>query len=129
MFILYCRAGDLARRTDGFLNFNNVRRGQDPALQSGAYGQFARNPRATVHPYREAYMPPLQIRVPRTRTKNVTTGQTPTGRIHAAPTNRPGMADKWVRQAFAAGRPACERGRGFRTGARMSLAGRKETVL
>ena len=37
-----------------------------------------------------ACMPPLQIRVPRTQTKNVTTGRTSTGRIHAAPTNRPG---------------------------------------
>ena len=148
-----------------------MRRGQDPALQTGGNGQFSRKPRATVHPCREAYMPPLQIRVSptrtqkrylvanghgphacgpykpsgngrrtgkagachrasaagsrprptnrrkrsiypqtprgahpyraacmpplqirgsRTRTKNVTIRQTPTGRIHAAPTNRPG---------------------------------------
>ena len=69
MFILYCRAGDLARRTDDFLKFYNVRRGQDPALQNGVYGRFFRKPRATVHLCRAAYMPPLQIRGSRTRTR------------------------------------------------------------
>ena len=56
------RAGDFARRTDDFSNFknNNVRRGQDPALQIVVYGRFPRKPRAMAHPCREAYMPPLQ---------------------------------------------------------------------
>ena len=49
------------------------------------------------------------------------------GRMHEAPTNRPGTAGERVKQASAADRPACERGRGFRTGARMSLAGSKES--
>ena len=44
-FILYCRAGDFARRTDHFKNnFYNVRRGQDPALQTGANRQPTGNP-------------------------------------------------------------------------------------
>ena len=52
-----------------------------------------------------------------------------TGRIHAAPTNRPETAGKRVKQVFAADIPARERGRSFRTGARMSRTGSKETVL
>ena len=40
-----------------------------------------------------------------------------------------GAHQKNRRQAFTADRPARERGRGFRTGARMSRTGRKETVL
>ena len=60
LFTLFCRAGDFARRTLLFLKIFNVRRGQDPALQTGINGRFPRKPRATVHPCREAYMPPLQ---------------------------------------------------------------------
>ena len=48
---------------------------------------FPRTPRG-AHPCRAACMPPLRMRGSCTRTKNVTTGQTPTGRIHAAPTMR-----------------------------------------
>ena len=68
---LHCRAGDLARRSDDFPNFKNntVRRGQDPALQTGENGHISRKPRSMAYPCREAYMPPLQIRVPRTRTQ------------------------------------------------------------
>ena len=47
-------------------------------------------------------MPPLQIGVSRTQTKNVAAGQTPTGRMHAAPTDRLAMAGKWARRVFAA---------------------------
>ena len=43
-FALRCRAGVHARRTDNFLKFYNVRRGQDPALQTGANGQRTGNP-------------------------------------------------------------------------------------
>ena len=62
VFASHGRAGDFARRTDDFSNFknNNVRRGQDPALQIVVYGRFPRKPRAMAHPCREAYMPPLQ---------------------------------------------------------------------
>ena len=93
-----------------------------PPYRAQETGNEPGTPRGT-HPCREACMPPLQIRVPRTRTQNVATRQTPAGRMHAAPTDRPGTTYKWVRQAFTADRPACECGRGFRTGARMSLAG------
>ena len=48
---------------------------------------FPQTPRG-AYSCREAYMPPLRMRGSRTRTKNVTTGQTPTGRMHAAPTMR-----------------------------------------
>ena len=74
-------------------------------------------------------MPPLRMGEARTQTQNVIVRQTGTGRMHAAPTDLPGTTGKWVKQKFAADRPARERGRGFRTGARMSLSGRKETVL
>ena len=47
-------------------------------------------------------MPPLQIRVPRTRAKNGAAGQPGTGRMHAAPTDRLAMAGKWARRVFAA---------------------------
>ena len=103
-----------------------MRRGQDPALQGGGNGRFAREPRVPVHHCREACMPPLRMEEARTQTQNVIVRQTGTGRMHAAPTNRPETSGKRVRKAFAADRPACERGRGFRTGARMSLAGRKK---
>ena len=49
-------------------------------------------------------MPPLQIRVSRTQTKYVSIRRTPTGRIHAAPTNRPGTTGTWAKQVFAADR-------------------------
>ena len=103
-----------------FLKFFNVRRER---------AVFPGTPRGE-HPCREAYMPPLQTPgTAYTNPKNVAMRRTPTGRMHAAPTNRPGTAGKWVRQTFAADPPACERGRGFRTGARMSRTGSKETVL
>ena len=62
------------------------------------------------------YMPPLQIRVPRTRTRYVSTGQTATGRMHAAPTDRPGTAGEWVRKVFAACRPRRGQAPALRTG-------------
>ena len=75
-------------------------------------------------------MPPLQTPgTAYTNPKNVAMRRTPTGRMHAAPTDRPETSGERVRQAFATDRPACERGRGFRTGARMSRTGSKETVL
>ena len=53
VFASHGRAGDFARRTDDFSNFknNNVGRGQDPALQTGANGQ------PTVTPARGAPLP------------------------------------------------------------------------
>ena len=69
-FALLCRAGDFACRTDDFLKFYNVRRGQDPALQTGANGQFSRKPRVTVHPCRAACMPPLRIDQTSSQPKN-----------------------------------------------------------
>ena len=97
VFASHGRAGDFARRTDDFSNFknNNVRRGQDPALQIVVYGRFPRNPRAMAHPCREAYMPPLQIPGTASMTPGTGGGGRFTGRMHAAPTNRPGTAGKW----------------------------------
>ena len=119
LFVLPCRAGDFARRTDNFFNFYNVRR-----IRSC----FPQTPRGE-HPCREAYMPPLQT--PGIASMIPGTGGSGrfTGRMHAAPTNRPETSGERVRRVFAIDRPACERGRGFRTGARMSLSGRKERVL
>ena len=42
--------GRSARRTDKFFDFYNVRRGQDPALQSDGNGRFSRNPRVARTP-------------------------------------------------------------------------------
>ena len=44
-------------------------------LQCGVYGRVSRKPRVARTPCREACMPPLQIRVPRTRTENAAAGQ------------------------------------------------------
>ena len=48
--VSYCRAGDFARRTLLFLKIFNVRRGQDPALQSGVNGRVSREPRVGQTP-------------------------------------------------------------------------------
>ena len=115
-FALPCRAGDFARRKLCGIAparvvcclFCFVGRGLDPAAHyflkfqcRAGTGNQPGTPRG-VHPCREAYMPPLQIRVPRTRAKNIAIGRTSAGRIHAAPTNLTETAGKWARQAFAA---------------------------
>ena len=61
------------------------------------------------------------------RTWNPALGKPLPGRIYAAPTNLPGITGKRGRQMSAVDPPACERGRDFRKGARMSLAGCKES--
>ena len=131
VFASHGRAGDFARRTDDFSNFknNNVGRGQDPALQTGANGQPTVTPARWRTPAGRHSCLPYKHPVPRTRTKSVATGQTSPGRMHAAPTNRPGRGCLPNKHQASAGLPACERGRGFRTGARMSRTGSKETVL
>ena len=51
-------------------------------------------------------MPPLQTPgTAYTNPKNVAMRRTPTGRMHAAPTDRPGTAGEWVKQVFTACRP------------------------
>ena len=71
---LHCRAGVHARRTDEFLKFFNVRRGQGPALQTGGNGQCARKPRA---------------------------GRTPAGPHICGPYKPPGNAGQWATRVSA----------------------------
>ena len=87
------------------------RRGQDPALQSGGNGRFSREPRAGHTPAGRHVCLPYKHPVPRTRTRYVSTGQTSTGRMHAAPTDRPETAGEQVRKVFAACRPRLRTGR------------------
>ena len=68
----------------------NAPAGAAPPYRAGQTGSKPGTPRG-AYPCREAYMPPLRMRGSRTRTKNVTTRQPPTGRMHAAPT----MRGKW----------------------------------
>ena len=102
--------------------------GRSPALQSTGNRQRTGNPARRTPLPGGIYASPTNEGTAYTK-KNVTVWQTGTGRMHAAPTNRPGMVGEWVKQVFAADIPARERGRGFRTGARMSRTGREETVL
>ena len=121
--------GRSARRTDKIFKNVQCAAGSRPRpTERGKRSIFPQTPRGE-HPCREAYMPPLQT--PGIASMIPGTGGSGrfTGRMHAAPTNRPETSGERVRRVFAIDRPACERGRGFRTGARMSLAGRKETVL
>ena len=101
VFALHCRAGVHARRTDDFLKFYNVRRGQDPALQSGGNGRVSHKPRAMAHPCRAACMPPLQTPGIASMIPGTDGGGRFTGRMHAAPTNQPGTAGEWGKAASA----------------------------
>ena len=98
VFALHCRAGVHARRTDDFLKFYNVRRGQDPALQSGGNGRVSHKPRVVTHPCRAACMPPLQTPGIASMIPGTGGGGRFTGRMHAAPTNLPEMAGEWERR-------------------------------
>ena len=103
-FALYCRAGVHARRTDKIFKIFQCAAGPRPRpTERRERAVFPGTPRGE-HPCREAYMPPLQMRYTRLRIKYVATGQTPTGRMHAAPTNtryrvrEPG--DGWRRKVY-----------------------------
>ena len=107
LLISHCRAGPWPRRTliileiIMFLMFGGRER---PPYRPAETGNEPGTPRG-AHPCREAYMPPLQIGCTHLRGKRRTTPQTPTGRIHAAPTNRPGTAGKWIRRGVLNIRP------------------------
>ena len=64
---------------------------------------FPQPPRG-AHPCREACMPPLQTPGSAYTNRGTGGGGRFTGRIHAAPTNRPGTAGRRAKQAFAADR-------------------------
>ena len=101
--------------------------GKAPPYRAAETGKYPINPAWRAPLPGGMYAAPTNTRYRVHEPKNVAMGQTGTGRMHAAHTNRPGTAGERVKQASAADRPACERGRGFRTGARMSLAGCKES--
>ena len=100
-FALYCRAGVYARRTDGFLNFNNVRRGQDPALQTGANAHVPRKPRAGQTPAGRHICLPYKHSVARTRTKK----RCHNADVHGYQTQGKRQANR-IRAAVAAALPA-----------------------
>ena len=69
LFVLPCRAGDFARRTDNFFIFYNVRRGQDPALQSEGNGQPTANLARPFTPAGRHVCLPYKHPVSRTQTQ------------------------------------------------------------
>ena len=118
VYALYGRAGVHPRRTDHFLNLknNNVRRAKSPALQSGANGRSSRKPRAVEHPWRAAYMPPLQTRQPRTRTQ-IRGHKANAHGPHACGHYRPAGNNRQMGKADVCRRPARPRTRaGFQNG-------------
>ena len=85
-------------------------------IMCGVYGRVSRNPRMTMYPCREAYMPPLQT--PGIASMIPGTGGSGrfTGRMHAAPTNRPKRGCLRGKRQVS-GRFACLRTRaGFQNG-------------
>ncbi len=93
-FALYCRAGPWPRRTDIFSKNNFVimcggrKRPPYRARETGNEPGTSRG----AHPCREAYMPPLQTPGIASMIPGAGDGGRVTGRMHAAPTNRPGTA-------------------------------------
>ena len=78
------------------------RRAKSPALQTGGNGQRTGNPARGAPLPGGIYASPTNTRYRVHKPKNVTIRQTPTGRMHAAPTNRPGTAGEQVRRVFTA---------------------------
>ena len=69
-----------------------------PPYRPAQTGNEPRTPRG-AHPCREAYMPPLQTPGIASMTSETGSGGRFAGRIHAAPTNRPGTTGKQAKEA------------------------------
>ena len=129
VFAPHCRGRMQAARETPPLPSLHGLHGVYPALQIVVYGRFPRKPRAMAHPCREAYMPPLQTPGIASMTPGTGGGGRFTGRMHAAPTNRPGTAGKWqnrcLPQTSAAGVNARPTGRRKRPYSPQPPRGRK----
>ena len=124
--ISHCRAGVNARRTDDFLIFIMCGGVKTPPYKSAGTDNFPGNPAWRTPLPGGIYASPTNKGIAYTNPKTLQQGKRPraaymrplqTGRkenVYQTGTNHP------------ADLPACERGRGFRTGARMSRTGVKE---
>ena len=111
-----------------FLNFIMCGGRNRPPYRARGMGNQPKTPRG-AHPCREAYMPPLQTPGTASITPGTGGGGRFTGRMHAAPTNRPGTAGKWqnrcLPQTSAAGVNARPTGRRKRPYSPQPPRGRK----